>query len=155
MKMKTMALIVVSMFLMSCAGPASKTNEVKQESMVSEAEAHTHDAETEGLVLNNGEKWKVDEHMMVFIQDMENDVQTIALSQEKDYNLLAGELQENVKLLTSNCTMSGMAHDELHKWLVPFITEVNELSEAGTDVAAGEVFLHIQQSFIVFNQYFQ
>jgi hypothetical protein len=51
--------------------------------------------------------------------------------------------------------MSGMAHDELHKWLVPYITEVNALSEAENETEARNAYVKIQDSFKTFNQYFQ
>jgi hypothetical protein len=127
----------------------------KQETMINETETHDHDSQTENLVLNNGEKWKVDDHMMVFIQDMEQDIKSFSLNDLKDYQLLADGLHKNIHLLTTNCTMSGMAHDELHKWLVPYITEVNALSEAENETEAGIAYVKIQDSFKSFNQYFQ
>jgi hypothetical protein len=51
--------------------------------------------------------------------------------------------------------MSGMAHDELHKWLVPYITEVNSLSEAENEIETIKTFKNIQESFKTFNKYFQ
>jgi hypothetical protein len=127
----------------------------KQETMINETETHDHDSQTEPLVLNNGKKWKVDDHMMVFIQDMEQDIKSFSLNDLKDYQLLADGLHKNINLLTTNCTMSGMAHDELHKWLVPYITEVNALSEAENETEACNAYVKIQDSFKTFNQYFQ
>lgn len=68
---------------------------------------------------------------------------------------LAEKLQSNIELLTSNCTMEGQAHDELHKWLLPYIDMVNELSAAKDDTEASKQFVNIQISFTTFNQYFQ
>jgi hypothetical protein len=98
---------------------------------------------------------EVDDNMMIYIQHMEADIKSFALNDQKDYQLLADELQKNVNLLTSNCTMSGQAHDELHKWLVPYITEVNAFSEAENEKEASKIFKNIQESFKTFNQYFQ
>ncbi len=58
-------------------------------------------------------------------------------------------------LLTSNCTMKGKAHDELHKWLLPYIDMVKELSEAKDETEASKLFENIQISFTTFNKYFQ
>jgi hypothetical protein len=127
----------------------------KQETIINETETHDHNSQTEPMVLNNGKKWKVDDHMMVFFQDMEQDIKSFSLDDLKDYQLLADGLQKNINHLTTNCTMSGMAHDELHKWLIPYITEVNALSEAENEIEAIKTFKNIQESFKTFNKYFQ
>jgi hypothetical protein len=51
--------------------------------------------------------------------------------------------------------MKGKAHDELHKWLLPCIDLVKELSEAKDETEASKHFKTIQISFTTFNQYFQ
>ena len=51
--------------------------------------------------------------------------------------------------------MKGKAHDELHKWLLPYIDMVKELSEAKDETEAEKQFHNIQTSFTTFNQYFQ
>ncbi|MBK9047964.1 MAG: hypothetical protein IPL74_15190 [Bacteroidetes bacterium] len=51
--------------------------------------------------------------------------------------------------------MKGKAHDELHKWLLPYIDLVKELSEAKDETEAAKQFENIQTSFTTFNQYFQ
>ena len=109
----------------------------------------------EPLELNNGEKWTVIESMIVYIRAMEKDVATFESSPEKDYPMLAEKLQKNVDLLISNCTMSGKAHNELHKWLMPNIEQVKTLSNAKDEAESAEIFKKIQNSFISFNQYFQ
>jgi hypothetical protein len=107
------------------------------------------------IELNNGEKWKVDANMITHIRNMENDVISFAKVEQKDYKSLAEKLQSNIDLLTSNCTMKGKAHDELHKWLLPYIDLVKELSEAKDETEAEKQFQNIQTSFTTFNQYFQ
>ncbi|MBK9526199.1 MAG: hypothetical protein IPO39_16060 [Bacteroidetes bacterium] len=86
---------------------------------------------------------------------MENDIISFAKVEQKDYKSLSEKLQSNIDLLTSNCTMKGKAHDELHKWLLPYIDLVKELSEAKDETEASKQFQNIQTSFTAFNQYFQ
>jgi hypothetical protein len=81
-------------------------------------EEHQHNAEIQTIELNNGEKWKVDANMITHIRNMENDVISFAKVEQKDYKSLSEKLQSNIDLLTSNCTMKGKAHDELHKWVI-------------------------------------
>ena len=86
---------------------------------------------------------------------MENDVISFAKVEQKDYKVLSEKLQASIDLLTSNCTMTGQAHDELHKWLLPYMDLVEELSEAINEAEALQQFENIQTSFTTFNQYFQ
>jgi hypothetical protein len=47
--------------------------------------------------------------------------------------------------------MKGQAHDELHKWLLPYI----ELADDFSKDRSVEQFAEIQHSFTTFNQYFE
>ena len=145
LKIKIALLSTVVLLLFSCntKSKEEKTTEIK-------TEEHQH-SESETIQLNNGEKWKVDDNMMLHIRNMEKDI--IHFDQEKstNYSLLADKLKTNIDTLTSNCTMKGQAHDELHKWLVPYIELVDSFSEE----KSANQFTEIQNSFKTFNQYFQ
>ncbi len=104
---------------------------------------------------NNGGKWKVDASMITHIRNMENDIISFSNVEQKDFKSLAEKLQSNIDLLTSNCTMKGTAHNELHKWLLPYIDIVEELLKAKDETEAAKQFKNIQTSFTTFNQYFQ
>ena len=130
--------------LVSCAEQNdSKTNQVEHK--------HTHSDE---IVLDDGDKWKVDTNMIVFIRNMENDINK-QNADATDFSVLAKALDENLNLLTSNCTMSGQAHDELHKWLLPFIDTAGELSEAGDAKAQRQVYLELKKAMEEFNYFFE
>ncbi len=109
----------------------------------------------DSIELNNGEKWNVDSNMIIHIRNMENEVYVFSKSNTRDYTSLSKKLQTNIDILTSNCTMKGQAHDELHKWLLPYIDLVTELSEAKENTIAQKSFQEIKNSFIIFNQYFK
>jgi len=152
--MKTIIIILAgSILLFSCNNATKEQAKVKTEIVAQEPE-HQHD-ENETIELNNGEKWKVDENMITHIRNMENDVSNFKGTTLTEYKTLSENLQKNVDLLTSNCTMKGKAHDELHKWLLPYIDIVKELSEAKNETEARNQFENLQTSFITFNQYFQ
>lgn len=107
-----------------------------------------------GIVLVNNEKWKVDEAMMVHIAHMDQAVQNYSASGDIHHQALADTLHHHLGLLTSNCTMTGQAHDELHKWLIPFITETDRLAAiTDTSAAARQVQL-IRDYFTGFHRYF-
>lgn len=113
------------------------------------------DQNPERIELNAGSKWQVDSNMLIHIRSMESDVADFHKSGKKDYAILSGKLLADINLLTSNCTMKGQAHDELHKWLLPYIDLVGAFSKAGTNEEAQKRFHEIQRSFETFNRYFQ
>jgi hypothetical protein len=131
---------------------ASCGNSIENETSNSIHEERNHDDES--IELDNGEKWKVMDEMMGHIRNMESDVIAFENQEEKDYQSLAIRLIDNIDLLTANCTMTGQAHDELHKWLLPYIDIVGELAEAKNNEAAVETYQKIQVSFKTFNAYF-
>ena len=145
--------VLGSFLLYSCGNSTNKKSNNLTET--AEHNEHHHDDESEAIELNNGVKWKVDANMITHIRNMENDVVSFAKVEQKDYKSLSEKLQSNIDLLTSNCTMKGKAHDELHKWLLPYIDLVKELSEAKNETEASKHFENIQTSFTAFNQYFQ
>lgn len=147
------SITAISLFLFSCGNMADEKSNEQTETAIHEE--HQHDEESEAIELNNGEKWKVDANMITHIRNMENDVISFNKADQKDYKSLAEKLQSNIDLLTSDCTMKGKAHDELHKWLLPYIDLVNELSETEDQAEAAKQFENIQTSFTTFNQYFQ
>ncbi|MDQ3142828.1 MAG: hypothetical protein M3Q56_11345 [Bacteroidota bacterium] len=152
--MKTIPTILAgSILLFSCNNTTEEQEKIKTET-VSQEQEHEHN-ENETIELNNGKKWKVDENMITHIRNMENDVSNFKGTTLTEYKILSENLQKNVDLLTSNCTMKGKAHDELHKWLLPYIDLVKELSEAKDETKAAKQFEYIQTSFLTFNQYFQ
>ena len=145
LKIKIAFLATVILLIFSCntKSKEEKTTEIK-------TEEHQH-SESETIQLNNGEKWKVDDNMMIHIRNMEKDVVHFDQEKSTNYSLLANKLKTNIDILISNCTMKGQAHDELHKWLVPYIELVDSFSKE----KSANQFTEIQNSFKTFNQYFQ
>ncbi len=155
--MKSILLLTVIAFSVTVSGcstaPAEKG--VTPTEVVPKAEDHQHPDASEAIELNNGERWPVDKNMVGYIRNMEADLETFSGTAPQDYKVLSEKLQTNLEALTSNCTMTGQAHDELHKWLLPFIDGVNTLSEANSTAAAAVEVKNLQTSFVTFNQYFQ
>ena len=120
-KIAFLATVVLLIFSCNTKSKEEKTTEIK-------TEEHQH-SESETIQLNNGEKWKVDDNMMIHIRNMEKDVVHFDQEKSTNYSLLANKLKTNIDILISNCTMKGQAHDELHKWLVPYIELVDSFSK--------------------------
>mgnify|MGYP003418612367 FL=1 len=146
--LKITTILLSTFFLFSCNDKAN--NKSAETSQATETEVHEH-SNGETIQLNDGQKWKVDVDMMAHIRTMENDVTSFDKETPENYQLLADNLKKNLDLLTSNCTMKGEAHDELHKWLLPYIELVDHFSKDKSN----ENLAKIQESFTTFNQYFQ
>lgn len=131
-------------------------NQITNDTTSTEADHHNH---SESIILNNGEKWKVDEHMLRFIRTIETDVVKFSSFEgEKklpDYISLSAQIEMNLDSLTSNCTMTGQAHDELHKWLLPFLDLNDYFSSTETVDEADSLYTEIKTSFAEFNLYFE
>ncbi len=109
---------------------------------------------TYGVELVDNKKWVIDKEMMVHIRNMESDVNNFSGKDSKAYDELGEKLDKNVDLLTSNCTMTGQGHDEMHKWLLPYIDLVEELNEAETVEQQEKSLEAIKVSFIELNKFF-
>ncbi|MEZ4722372.1 MAG: hypothetical protein R2813_10915 [Flavobacteriales bacterium] len=108
-----------------------------------------------GIEKVNNEKWEVNSEMMIHIRMMESDIQRTSEDEEIDYDELELKLKDHISDLTSSCTMKGKAHDELHKWLIPVINLVKELSSAESREEKDVVFQQIEFSMLEFNKYFR
>lgn len=156
MKTKLIFPMALSLVLFSCGEATTEEQEVTQKTVVAEEEHH-HD-ENEAIVLDNGNKWVVVPEMMAFIKNIEKGVMDFSKQENStfdDHKKLAKLIDENLTSLTSNCTMTGQAHDELHKWLLPFLDLATEYSESTNENEAKETFHKITTSFNEFNTYFE
>ncbi len=147
-KFKITTIVLSAFFLFSCNDKTK--NEITEVNQTIETEVHNH-SDSEAIQLDGDKKWKVDVEMMNHIRNMEKDVASFDKGTPENYQLLADNLKKNLDLLTSNCTMKGQAHDELHKWLLPYLDLVDDFSKDKSD----EQFTEIQNSFTTFNQYFE
>lgn len=134
--------VLLSIILVGCSNDASTNELVEME--------HSHD-HSDDLELNHGERWKVVPDMMQHIKSMNKSVDDF---NGEDYEGLGLSLKDDLNLLTSNCTMTGRAHDELHKWLLPYIDLVDELNDAKSEELKSS-YHKIVESFEEFNEFFE
>ncbi len=117
------------------------------------ANAH-EEATTEALQLDNGSKWKVNKEMMVHLAS----IKTLVVQQPAqlaEHKTIAKNISTQLDDLTSSCTMKGAAHDELHKWLVPFIGNVESYTNATTTEEAAALLKSLGEAMVVFDKYFE
>lgn len=157
--MKTKASILFFVVLLIAGCSHSSGHEHQDDTHDHTSDTHKHDQDDTkleaSLSLNNGSRWKVNETMMPFVTKMEKDIYGINPESVEDAKLLAETLQQRIDSLTSNCTMDGQAHEELHKWLLPHIELVKALSEANSLEASATIQEDLKQSMKTFEQYFE
>lgn len=138
--------------LFSCKNDA-KVEKEDQENKEIENVEHEHKAEP--ITLNEGKKWTVVPEMMNYIRKTEKTLAEFEHADRKDYVQLANDISEQLSELTSHCTMTGKAHDELHKWLVPFLELSDQLDQTEKTEEQKKIVKEMSSSFKTFNTYFE
>ncbi|HZH87416.1 MAG TPA: hypothetical protein VFD77_08865 [Brumimicrobium sp.] len=128
--------------------------EGENEHPAAESDAHSHD-DGEAITLNDGEKWIVNEEMKPFVKKGESFVKAYADSGDEDYKSLAENLAGQNSQLISSCTMDGVSHDELHKWLHPHLELTKALKNADNVQEASHIVDELLASYEMYHAYFQ
>lgn len=148
MKILSLTTIVASVFfLSSCGGSNADVTEQQVDSQ--EEVTPTHSDE---LQLNKGEKWKVNTEMLPFIIESENHVKNFDGS---DIDSLLVTLKSLNTQLISSCTMTGEAHDELHKWLHPHLSLIKEMTAETSLEVKNQKLEKLEESFQIFHVFFE
>ena len=148
----TITLFIMSLFIFSCNDTSTVIDNTEKNQV---ADTHGILHSEEPITLNNGEKWTVNEEMMIHVRSMENEVNTFKSKKIEDYAVLAKKIETHIDELVSGCTMKGQSHDELHKWLMPFIDSNKAFSESKTEQEFATNLEKIKTSLITFNNYFK
>lgn len=141
-------LLTVSSLVLVSAGCATRSQRTT-------ADSHSVRPHHGRLELNGGKKWVVDKPMMAHIRKIENRVLETNRKPVEDHAALAAEIQGDLGRLVTNCTMQGKAHDELHKWLIPFLATAQEYNDATERAVQERQLGRIKQELLVFNEYFE
>lgn len=126
--------------------------------------AHNHDhgshSEHSGdaqIMLDNGKKWKVDdetklriENIRGLLKEFQSQKKTLALS---DYNAIGTKVGTEIDGIIKGCSLTGQAHDELHKLLAMFFPELNNLRSNDLDMAK-DGLKNIQELIVQFDIFF-
>ena len=150
----TGAVMVASIVLSACGNPendsTTETTIDSTEVVTTEVEPSPHD-----LILVANKKWVIDEGMRISIDSIEMRMESFNGSTMGDYEALSVDLAHHTKSIISSCTMKGQAHDELHKWLLPFIDLRKELNGI-TALSEGEhIASELDNELNIFNTYFE
>jgi|SRR5690554_1497775 len=163
MKRKTLLSIgvVAAITLTACSTTGEKKeNTDKAQNEIHKHETHEHEHEEvtgiagETLMLNDGERWKVNAEMIPHVQAAEDALKVYVEDGNTDYKTLAENLKMNNNALISSCTMTGESHEQLHHWLHPHLELVTKLEVAENQEDANKAIAEIQASFNKYHNYF-
>ena len=149
-------LFILPLFLVTLLSCSEHNHQCTAETGEHSSAHHEEHATATGTIeLDGNNKWKIVDNMMIHIDKMDQDVTNFKGSSYDEYQDLAALLLDNIHSLTSNCTMTGKAHDELHKWLLPFIDTVDKFAYSKNKEDAAKQFEEVKKSMSVFHQYFE
>ncbi len=99
-----------------------------------------------GMVLNDGERWQMDEHTRTSFAKMatsflDADPQPVAA---EDLKAAGANLNTLINELIMGCTMIGPGHDQLHVYLVGYMPAVAALASAGRTEDAETVTRYLE-----------
>lgn len=85
----------------------------------------------EKLKLNNGKRWKANPETTTGVNNMINKIELFSTSKNvkkvNDYNNLSKEMRVEMNGIFDKCTMKGLAHDNLHTFLIPIFGQLKSL----------------------------
>jgi len=148
---KPFALVLICTMLFACGTPtsdASKEVAAEQDQVV---------VVNTGLVLNNGQRWKVSTHMVVPIRRMQEriaEAQAIPV-EKREHAAIVDSLFLDMDQLVAACDMQGKAHDVLHEWLIPHMQLVQDLERAKDPILADSLLYSLARSAAAYDHYFE
>ncbi|MGB1038641.1 MAG: hypothetical protein ACPGYY_08345 [Bacteroidia bacterium] len=115
---------------------------------------NSHESNSD-IELNNGKKWIVVPEMFAYITSIEDDINEFEGKTLVDHQQLSTQISTTLGKLTSNCTMTGKGHDELHKWLLPFLDMADEYKNSSSTENASKVLSEMKESYTVLHSNFE
>ena len=110
----------------------------------------------DGLELNNGEKWKANPETTEGINNMISLVENMSEQPTvEDYHNLGLALEKEKKYILNQCTMNGVAHDNLHQYLMPLIRRINGVKEVESIEKGNKIYSYIKNHLNAYSDYFE
>ena len=136
--------IVIILFYLGCG----ENQQVEQKSETEKT--------TIKFVLNDGNKWQMDEHTRSAIKNLDSLLNLKEpIKSLEEYNQLGEKLDEELILLIRGCTMEGPDHDQLHVFLGYFYPKVQSLKKETTVDTAENILNEMKNLFTEYHKHFE
>lgn len=130
--------------------------EEEAQAYLDEQQITEEDEDLANLKLNNGSKWIANPETITGVNNM---IAILANPVEEERIILyvarGQQLMEEFKLLVSNCTMTGEAHDQLHNYILPLKEKIELLSNCEDITTCDLTAFDILRFLNKFNDYFE
>ncbi|MFW5447148.1 MAG: hypothetical protein ACKE8G_03325 [Methylophagaceae bacterium] len=147
------AILIMSLCLISCGDSSDEmTSDGHQQHSALET-GEVDYSKIADMMLNNGQKWQMDEHTRSILAEMKTNITSIDISSSTTEELVAlgKELTSQLDNLIQGCTMVDAEHDQLHIFLTGYIPALAELTETGCTESAEKVRHYLNN----YNNYFE
>jgi hypothetical protein len=150
---KIMVTLFAAGFLLACNQGKENAGDPHLKQPVEKHDQHEN--MPEGLVLNNGAKWKADSSTRSNVALLQGIVSRPSNETLENYRQTAGELQDGLNKMVRECKMRGPDHDALHRWLEPLMEKTKELKNQSVAENAGASLRGIEKQLSLFPIYFE
>lgn len=105
------------------------------------------------LRLDGSKKWVMDSHTRSMFVAMSAHLEGLDLAQAPAADLkgVGKQLRGDIDALVQGCTMTGDAHNELHKYLMDYIPAVDSLAARGDHESAK----HVHGLLATYSEFFE
>ncbi|MGD9897893.1 MAG: hypothetical protein AB7T22_02085 [Calditrichaceae bacterium] len=126
-------IVVVAALFVSCGADSAGEHTHGKKTRTSYSAEDVPEDRLEGLRLDNGRKWKMDDHTRSSFAKMgasllDSDLQAL---EEDGLKKAGADLQVLTDELIQGCTMTGNAHNQLHLYLSEYMPAVAALTKSG------------------------
>ncbi|MCK5601073.1 hypothetical protein KAR91_04335 [Candidatus Pacearchaeota archaeon] len=142
--------LIITLFIIAFSGSTYSSENKHQ---------HSHSAHatqiTNGLILNNGDKWMMDAHTRKISSEMEKTFYDADHSTKTSLNTMGAQLESQLGVLIKGCTMSGEAHNQLHVFLSDYTLAVKNLANAKDYETARNSAIKIKGELETYKKHFK
>ncbi|WP_291117944.1 hypothetical protein [Flavobacterium sp. UBA6135] len=101
------------------------------------------------VTLNNGRLWEANDATVQGIKNMQHLMDDFTI-QNGDAEKLIADLKAEFAMIFKKCTMTGEAHDQLHNYLLPLKTRIDNLEEEVTIKNTADLKMYLEDFFYYF-----
>ena len=145
--MKTLLKLVMIILLVVMVSCPKKDSQI--ESIEIPAEELEDDFHSQSVSSNNGMLWNANAETTQGIKNMQDLLDNYS-SETGNSEKLISDLKEEFAMIFKKCTMTGEAHDQLHNYLIPLKTKIQNLSSGITVEKTDDIKKYLKDYFSYF-----
>jgi len=155
---KLILVIALLVFAVSCDSKTGKihdhsaaqqTDEHQQEKPASQQTNEQENAEGDVLQLNNGNLWEANLETTAGIDNMKLLIKSFSEGDNMEaYATVKQNLEKEFGTIIAKCTMTGEAHNQLHKYLVPMKDLFDGLASSDLEIrkaSLNKINIHLEE----------